>query len=200
MDVYCMSSRKDAIRNELRNVRASMNVNEWRSGSLLIAEMAFQVPELRRADSVMFYLSMNDRREVDTAPLIDLVAAEDAASIFVPVSCDKTLCAVPFNNGDPVVTGKFGQPEPLDARAGIEKSPDVVIVPAVAVDREGRRLGYGKGYYDRFISGLREKGKSPFVIALAFSFQLRDKIPDDPWDEGLDCIVTEAEVIRIYKQ
>ncbi|PWW83046.1 5-formyltetrahydrofolate cyclo-ligase [Prosthecochloris marina] len=195
-----MVSRKDAIRNELRNVRASMNVNDWRSGSLLIAEKAFQVPELRHADSVMFYLSMNDRREVDTAPLINLVTAKDTVSTFVPVSCDRTLCAVPFSKSDPVVAGRFGQPEPLHARTGIEEVPEVVIVPAVAVDREGRRLGYGMGYYDRFISGLRKKGGNPFIIALVFSFQLLDSLlPDDPWDEGLDCIVTETDVVRIYK-
>ncbi|MCG8342868.1 MAG: 5-formyltetrahydrofolate cyclo-ligase [Chlorobiales bacterium] len=190
---------KDTIRAELRNVRAAMDVNEWRSGSCLIAEKTVQLPEFRRAGSVMLYLCMNERREVDTAPLISRIAAEKGIRMYIPFSCGKDLCAVPFGKDDPVVSGRFGQPEPVYHEAGVQEMPDIVIVPAVAVDREGRRLGYGKGYYDRFVSGLREQDDNPLVIAFVFSFQLLDALPQDPWDERLDCIVTEKEVIRISK-
>ncbi len=187
---------KDSIRKKLRNVRASMGVNEWRSGSLLIADRVFQIPEFRHASSVMLYLSMNDRHEVDTAPLIKRIAAVGNIRMFVPSVRGESLCAVPFNEGDPVVDGRFGQPEPAVQRPATQVMPQIVAVPAVAADRKGRRLGYGKGYYDCFVAGLRKRGGNPFVLALAFSFQLLDVLPEDPWDEKLDCIVTEDEVLR----
>ena len=187
---------KDSIRKELRNVRAAMGVNEWRSGSLLIADRVFQIPEFHHVTSVMLYLSMHDRREVDTGPLISRIAAAGNIRMFVPFSSGGTIYAVPFNEGDPVVPGRFGQQEPVKGRSCEEVFPDMVVVPAVAVDRMGRRLGYGKGYYDRFIAGLRKRGGNPFVIGLAFSFQLLEFLPEDTWDEKLDCIVTENEVLR----
>ncbi len=193
------AGRKYGIRKELRNVRAGMDVNEWRSGSVLVAEKVMLIPELHRAGSVMLYLSMNDRREVDTAPLVSRIAAKGDMRMYVPFTCGETLCAASFSEGDPVVPGRFGQPEPVHASTCTEELPDIVIVPAVAVDREGKRLGYGKGYYDRYLSGLRKKGAPPFVIALVFSFQLLDALPCDPWDEKLDCIVTEKDVLRFYQ-
>lgn len=190
------TERKTSIRRELRNVRASMDVNEWRAGSLAIAEKVCEVPEFCRAGSVMLYLSMHDRREVDTFPLISRIASGGDIRMFVPFTCGESLCAVPFSEGDPVVAGRFGQLEPVSAKRCDDVLPDIVVLPAVAVDRKGLRLGYGKGYYDRFIAGLRKKGGTPFVLALAFSFQLVAVLPEDPWDEKLDCIVTEKEVLR----
>lgn len=192
-----VKKNKESIRNGLRNVRAAMDVDEWRSGSLLIAEKLFQIPVFRYAGSVMLYLSMNDRHEVDTGPLISLISAEGRIGISVPVVSGDSLCAVRYSEGEPVAPGKFGQPEPANVKPVLRKAPDIIVVPAVAVDPEGRRLGYGKGYYDRFISELRRDGANPFVIAPVFSFQVLDLLPHDPWDEKLDCIVTEKEVVNI---
>lgn len=176
-----------------------MDVEEWRSGSLAIAEKLCEIPELRLAESVMLYLSMDDRHEVDTRPLISCISGEDRISISVPVVSGNSLFAVGFREGDPVTLGRFGQPEPLNRKPVLRKAPDIIIVPAVAVDREGRRLGYGKGYYDRFISELRKDGANPVVIAPVFSFQVLDVLPHDDWDEKIDYVVTEKEVLNIVK-
>lgn len=190
---------KNSIRNGLRNDRAAMDVNEWRSGSLFIAEKIIRLPEFRRAGNVMLYLCMSERREVDTSHLVRFIAEESSKRIYAPLLRGDSLHAVPYSRDDPVVSGRFGQPEPVNAEEDVHGNPDIVIVPAVAVDREGWRLGYGKGYYDRYIAGLREKGATPFVIAPVFSFQLIDALPHDFWDERLDCIVTEKDVIDIQK-
>lgn len=188
--------RKDSIRKELRSVRASMDCNQWELGSGAIARKAFQLEEFRAAAEVMIYLAMEDRREVDTAPLIAAIASAGQMKMFAPSLCGENLCAVPYREGVPLVRGSFGQPEPLRVNREKEVFPDIVVVPVVAVDRTGNRLGYGKGYYDRFIASLRKKGKDPFVVGLAFSFQLLEFLPEDAWDEKLDCIVTEKEVLR----
>ncbi|MBC8524568.1 MAG: 5-formyltetrahydrofolate cyclo-ligase [Chlorobium phaeobacteroides] len=187
---------KERIRRECRERRASMDSEEWRSASSLIAENVAGIQEFREARTVMMYLSMNERREVDTAPLISLCASFGNSSLYVPVTRGETLCMVPFNEGDEVTDGRFGQPEPVSDNGCADVLPDVVILPVVAVDREGRRLGYGKGYYDRFIAGLRLQGATPFTLAVAFSFQLVSHVPEDPWDEKIDCVVTEKEVVR----
>ncbi len=187
---------KESIRRECRDLRASMNSGEWRSASRRISQNVAGIPEFREARTVMLYLSMNERREVDTAPLKSLCASAGDISMFVPLTRGDTLCMVPFNEGDEVVDGRFGQPEPVSDKSCADVLPDVVILPVVAVDRDGRRLGYGKGYYDRFIAGMRLQGAKPFTLALAFSFQLVSHLPEDPWDEKIDCVVTEKEVLR----
>ncbi|NEX13149.1 MAG: 5-formyltetrahydrofolate cyclo-ligase [Prosthecochloris sp.] len=187
---------KEIIRREFRDFRAAMNSDEWRSASCLIAENVAEIKEFREARTVMLYLSMNERREVDSAPLISLCSSAGDIAMVVPLTRGDRLCMVPFNKGDEVVDGRFGQPEPVPDKNCADVMPDVVVLPVVAVDREGRRLGYGKGYYDRFIAGLRLQGARPFTIALAFSFQLVVHLPEDPWDEKIDCVATEKEVLR----
>ncbi len=172
-----------------------MNVEEWEASSRAIAESAMSLPEIVRAASLMLYLPMTERREVDTGHLVRLIGERKGVSVFAPSCEGDDLRAVPYRDGDPVRKGAFGQPEPLGEC--VEAAPDVLIVPVVAADREGNRLGYGKGCYDRFIAGLRRGGPGPFVVALAFAFQLVDALPGDPWDERVDCIVTEKNVVRI---
>ena len=74
-------------------------------------------------------------------------------------------------------------------------APDVLLVPLVAADRAGTRIGHGKGHYDRAIAHLREGGGAVFTIGLAWEPQLVDRLFPDPWDMKLDAIVTPAEWI-----
>ena len=94
--------------------------------------------------------------------------------------------------GDPLVTGAFGISEP--AAAAQEVSPQVVLVPMLAFDRQGGRLGYGGGYYDRTLTALRaasDGGGDIVAIGVAFAGQLRDKVPVSESDHPLDWILTE---------
>ena len=77
-----------------------------------------------------------------------------------------------------------------------ELSPDIIIVPIVAFDRQLNRIGYGSGYYDATIAALR-KTKQIATIGVAFSFQEVPKIPAEPFDEKLDIIITEKELVKI---
>ena len=179
----------------MRNVREAMSVTEWEYCSAGAAANAAELPEMRRAGSVMLYCSMPARREVDTAPLVRMIGGGKERALYMPLCSGDTLCAVAFREGDPLTQGAFGQPEPVGSC--VDVVPDVLVLPVVAVDGRGNRLGYGKGYYDRFISELRRKGGEPFLLALAFSFQIVDSLPKDPWDQTVDCIVTEKDVLRI---
>lgn len=92
-----------------------------------------------------------------------------------------------------MVEGPFGAAVPAE---GDWLDPDHIIAPLVAFDSRGYRLGYGGGFYDRSIAGLRARGIDPFVIGFAFAAQRLDTVPTEPTDVRLDAIVTEDGVLE----
>jgi 5-formyltetrahydrofolate cyclo-ligase len=96
--------------------------------------------------------------------------------------------------GDPLLAGLFQVMEPSpDARV---VDPRILLVPLLAFDRAGRRLGYGAGYYDMVLRQLRAQSPAPFAIGVAFAAQEVDEVPTGPRDEMLDAVVTERGVHR----
>jgi len=97
-----------------------------------------------------------------------------------------------WSKNDPLKINKFGIPEPVSSKIFY---PDILLVPLVAYDRSLNRLGYGGGYYDRYIEKI-EKIKKVTKIGLAFSFQKISSIPISQYDKKLDFIVTEKEILK----
>ena len=97
-----------------------------------------------------------------------------------------------WSSNDLLKVNKFGIPEPVSSRIFY---PDILLVPLVAYDSSLNRLGYGGGYYDRYIEKL-DKIKKVIKIGLAFSFQKISSIPTNKYDKKLDFIVTEKEILR----
>jgi 5-formyltetrahydrofolate cyclo-ligase len=97
-------------------------------------------------------------------------------------------------------TGRYGLREPTKSK-DISDSIRLLIVPGTVFDTKGHRLGYGKGYYDRFISRVRRSGVPLFAIGLAFDFQLMEgtSLPYTRLDERMDMIVTERKIINVMK-
>jgi 5-formyltetrahydrofolate cyclo-ligase len=131
--------------------------------------------------------------EISPLPALEAAAAR-GTTIAYPAFADHQAI-FRFLAGDPVETGPWAcfQP-PLDAP---EVFPDLVLVPLVAIDRKGTRLGQGKGHYDRVLGASREHGA--LVIGVGWQVQLLDEeIPVDPWDVALDGFVSPegAEMFR----
>jgi 5-formyltetrahydrofolate cyclo-ligase len=117
-------------------------------------------------------------------------------------------CAVPESGQDGVLlwhalgddfenhlaTDSLGMPFPSTQSLTALENLDAVLVPAAAVDREGNRLGWGKGYYDRFLDSL---DSSTLVVAVVFDSDVVDEIPTEPHDKTVDLIVTEEDVYRV---
>ena len=93
---------------------------------------------------------------------------------------------------DPLIINEKGIPEPYKK---LKVYPDVMIVPLVAFDKNKFRLGYGGGYYDRYINSI-SKIKKIFKIGFAFSFQEILKLPVDKYDQKLDAILTDKKIIK----
>jgi len=93
---------------------------------------------------------------------------------------------------DSLKINKFGIPEPISSKIIV---PDILLVPLVSFDNELNRLGYGGGFYDRYIEKI-EKVKKVIKIGLAFSYQKIKKIPTNKFDRKLDFIITEKEILQ----
>ena len=97
-----------------------------------------------------------------------------------------------FRFGDPLVSGVWGIREPRPEAP--EVAPDILLVPLIAFDRRGHRIGYGAGYYDQTINSLRAQ-KSVLAVGLAFAAQEIAQVPSTPRDARLDLVLTEREII-----
>ncbi|SDX36339.1 5-formyltetrahydrofolate cyclo-ligase [Litoreibacter albidus] len=133
------------------------------------------------------------RSEVDPVPVMAAMAA--FGPVCVPVIKEKGQ-PLEFHRWEPgcdMVEGPFGAHVPVKAEVIV---PTVLIVPLVAFDRSGGRLGYGGGFYDRTLEGLRAGGKV-MAIGYAFAAQETDNVPLEATDQPLDAIVTDAGVLRL---
>lgn len=135
------------------------------------------------------------RGEIDLSETMRQLG-ERGHSLCLPVieSSDKPLYFRKWRVGEAFETGRYGISVPV-AGAPVLR-PEVLLVPMVAFDRRGHRLGYGAGYYDRTIARLREVEPSLLTIGVAFSEQEVERIPEGDHDQVLDMIVTDKEVIK----
>ena len=101
-------------------------------------------------------------------------------------------CPVQYSFKQPLHLNKYGIPEP---NKKVKVYPDILIVPLVAFDKDLYRIGYGGGYYDRYIAKLKKK-KYFITIGFAYSFQIINKVPINKFDKNLDFIITENKVYK----
>jgi 5-formyltetrahydrofolate cyclo-ligase len=132
--------------------------------------------------------------EVDVRPLLGKLASEGwTPSLPVILGKSRPLAFRRWYSGEPTTPGLWNIPRPFDDAPLVE--PDVLLVPMLAFDRSGYRLGYGGGFYDRTLADLKTR-KSVVAIGVAYAAQEVDSVPQGPYDEPLDYIMTEKEIIR----
>ncbi len=150
--------------------------------------------EPHRGKPISGYMPM--RGEIDPLPAMAVLARDGA--VGVPVIRGRGL-PLAFHRWTPeaeMQEGPFGARVPVDAE---EMEPHVLIVPLVAFDRHGGRLGYGGGFYDRTLQRLR--GLRPTIaVGFAWAAQEAEDLPLEPTDQPLDLVVTEAEIIRTARE
>jgi 5-formyltetrahydrofolate cyclo-ligase len=124
--------------------------------------------------------------------ILDLLEKKNFKVSLPIIKKDNQMNFYSWSRNDPLKINKFGIPEPVSSKIFY---PDILLVPLVAYDSSLNRLGYGGGYYDRYIEKI-EKIKKVTKIGLAFSFQKISSIPINQYDKKLDFIVTEKEILR----
>lgn len=133
--------------------------------------------------------------ELPSRPALAAAAAAHARLCLpVVIGPNRELIFRHWRLGGALVSGAFGTMHPpADA---LELQPDIVLVPLVAFDGRGHRLGYGRGYYDRTLGALRA-GRSIAAIGLAFDTQEVEEVPTEPNDQPLDMIITDRRILSI---
>ncbi len=132
--------------------------------------------------------------ELDCMPLLGRLAGEGLRLALPRVEGKgKPLVFRAWAPGDEMDAGVWGIAEPKLSRAALE--PDILLVPLLAVDRAGWRLGYGGGFYDRTLAGLRAR-KPVIAIGLAYDAQVVDAVPHLDYDEPLDWVLTPSGAMR----
>lgn len=184
---------RQELRTSVLNARQQLSTADLREKSTQIVSHLSTLSEWQRARTVLLYVAF--RNEVETRDLIDQAVSE-GKRVLLPVSIKKTreLQLYGVNGSRDLVEGTYGIMEPRrDGEAVSPDQVDLVIVPGVVFDRQGNRLGYGAGYYDRFLERCR---KDAARIALAFDLQVVDDLPSEPHDQRIDYIITETKVHR----
>ena len=190
-----IATEKAALRARMISLRRSISEKSHHQMSMAITRYVMGLPEIVNADHIHIYLSMSSHAEVDTAAIIEgLIALNKQVS--VPVIINHALFSAVYHKNDSIRSAQFGQPEPENVSIVDDSLLDVVLMPLLAFDNRGYRLGYGKGFYDAFLLRLSKQGISPTRIGLAFSRQMTAKVPADPWDEVLDGVVHENGILR----
>ena len=185
-----LKQAKRAVRREVLAERDRLPEGNRRAMSASIAERVLAMEEFRDARTVMAFWSFGS--EVDTRPLLERLEAA-GKRVALPRIDDRELVPVTYAAGDPLSATSFGAMEPV---SGVRVAPsdlDVVVVPGVAFDRDGGRVGYGAGFYDRLLGSVRDDA---FAVAVAFGMQVVDRVPTGGTDRRVDAVVTEREVIR----
>jgi 5-formyltetrahydrofolate cyclo-ligase len=135
------------------------------------------------------------KSEINPLPLMKTFAGQ-GAELALPVVAGrgKPLVMRAWNFGEPLASGVWGIREPKPEATELE--PDILLVPLLAFDRTGHRLGYGGGYYDLTIAQLRAR-KIVLAVGLAYAAQEIAEVPVTPRDAALDLVLTEREVIDL---
>ena len=182
---------KKSLRREIKSLLLAQSLEERDQKSRRIQKKLFEHAAFRKAGVVCFFVALPV--EVNTRPMIE-ESLKLGKKVLVPLADleNKELKLYEIRDlGKDLVPGSLGilEPRPDRARLADAKETDCVIVPGLAFGTTGERLGRGAGFYDRFLSGL--PAGTP-KIALAFSFQVFPKIPQETHDHIVDFILTEA--------
>ena len=195
-------TKKNQLRQEMRQRRRELSHSERVHASVALAEQVAASRLFQTSERIAFYLP-NDG-EIDLQPLIEY-AWQVNKQCFLPVigpRNSRRLWFLPYNIEIPLQVNRFGIPEPVHHRGERQFKPhalDLILLPLVAFDKSGHRLGMGGGYYDRTLAFLahRRLWRKPHLLGTAYQFQQLETLPTQPWDIPLDGIATEQGVLRV---
>ncbi|MBY8912963.1 5-formyltetrahydrofolate cyclo-ligase [Bacillus sp. YC2] len=182
---------KAQIRKKIKTKLSDITESEREAKSLIIREKLFSLKEWEQARMIAITISRG--LEIPTRPIIEQ-AWKEGKQVCIP-KCSPGTGAMQFrtfSSNDQLETVYAGLSEPIVSRTEEVKQKDIdlVIVPGVGFDREGFRIGYGGGYYDRFLAGYNGP-----AVSLLFACQLTNDIPRMPHDIPVDILLTECETI-----
>ena len=183
-----MSASKEEVRREYLRIRKSLDPRRREESSRRIVQLILSLPEFVKAKNILLYCPV--KGEPDLTPLFEKILRK-GSRLALPKVAGEDLELIRVENPLHLEEGAYGIPEPSTGKRLDPEEIEFVAVPGIAFDREGYRVGFGRGYYDRLL-----KRVSAPKVGVAYSFQVLDRVPREEWDEPVDLIVTEEGVIR----
>lgn len=173
---------KTALRKQIRELKRQMTQAQIDAASQRLAELFFATDYYRKANTIYGYLPYN--QEVRTVPILRQ-ALLDGKRVAVPKVYGEEMRFIYLNDLELVEAGYAGIPEPLADEPVAQDATALVLMPGLAFDRQGHRIGYGGGFYDRFLALEPEHP----TVALCYAFQLLDKLETEEFDVPVDCVL-----------
>lgn len=189
-DTRTLASEKRKLRQQMQAKRVQMPHAVAATAANAVARHFADHPILAFAKSFAGYVSM--RGEIDVLPVFEIMAKWNKLTALPCIRSDKNLHFREWSLGEPLIKSELGTQEPVATNPSI--IPALVLVPMLAFDGDGYRLGYGGGYYDRTMQTLRDFATPPLFVGVAYAAQEVDRIPTDEHDQPLDGILTELGV------
>lgn len=185
-----LTTEKRKLRETMLAKRMAIPHAAMLSTSQSVARHFADHPILAFAPSFAGYRAM--RGELDVMEIFTLMERYEKRTALPFITPENTLTFREWKPGDALTRHNLGMEEPTAAAP--EFTPAIILVPLLAFDGEGYRLGYGGGFYDQTISKLKKTNNSPLFIGVAYTLQEVDEVPTDEHDHPLDGILTELGV------
>ncbi len=177
---------KKALRREIGAKKRALTPEEVGRRSAILAERLFETPQYRSCRSLYAYLSFN--QEVRTDPIIARAWA-DGKRVAVPKVMGREMLFIWIDDFDGLAPqGAYSIPEPVADGPVADDATALVLMPGLAFDLEGHRVGYGGGYYDRFLAAEPDHP----LVALCYDFQMLDRLEVEAHDVPVDLIITDS--------
>lgn len=197
--IFAVNLSKFQLRKHYQSLRASLAARDKDKAAQEAGARIKQQAAFMHANTLAAYLAYG--AELNVAPILE-AAWMAKKSCYLPVlekENSKELLFVAYNYGDPLHKNRFGIYEPKNITDRIAPAElDLVILPLLAFDRKGNRLGTGGGFYDYTFSFLQNAvvaNQHPILVGAGFAIQEANDLPHDPWDIRLNFVVTEQEWI-----
>lgn len=193
-------SDKQAWRREILLVRNRLTADDVRDAATALADHALGLPELAHARTVAAYVSVGS--EPGTLALLDALRAEGARVLLPALLPDNDLDWGAYTGEDSLTRvrhgGRMALLEPAGERLGPDAvtGADAVLLPGLAVDSRGMRLGRGGGSYDRVLDRLERAGAHPALVVLLYDTEVVERVPEEPHDRPVHAVVTPSGVRR----
>ncbi|MFJ2719174.1 5-formyltetrahydrofolate cyclo-ligase [Streptomyces sp. NPDC091412] len=191
---------KRTLRREILTVRKTLTVDEVREAAHALAEHALELPELTRARTIAAYVSVGT--EPGTPPLLDALRARGTRVLLPALLPDNDLDWGAYTGEGSLARvqhgGRMALFEPAGERLGPDAvaTADVVLLPGLAVDARGMRLGRGGGSYDRVLARLEAARAHPALVVLLYDTEVVEHVPEEPHDRPVQAVVTPSGVRR----
>jgi len=183
-------NNKIQLRKYFSGLRDAMSTEERQEKSKRIRSQLYETPWYREAQSLFSF--MNFRSEVETDQIINDALRQGKRVMLPRIDREKReMHAVEISGPESLTKNNMGIWEPVIELPPYEGDVDLLLAPGLAFDLQGYRLGYGRGYYDRFLA-IRQVKRS---VGLAFEIQITNELPQDNLDQRLDHLISEKRII-----